>query len=268
MQKTKNPSSFFSAALPTCSKSTRVSITLGLAMTLLFPSQSPADFLDTPVPLPETGSGDQISEQQSETKSQNSPSTEGTITEQEENSAVPPAEAARQPTQAVSSPPKTQDPAFSDQTDEKKKSNPSEKKDPFAHNDQAPVHIAGDHVTGQRQKGELELVGNVEIKQDDAELYSDRAKVYTMKGTTRAERAIAEGNVRFFKAASENSLPIKAVADKVIYEIATRTIELQGKPKLWRGEELIQGQVIRVNLETSAVTIEGAQGVVSPASNP
>lgn len=132
------------------------------------------------------------------------------------------------------------------------------------HDQDAPVRVEGDLVTGAREKGELHLKGHVIIRQANAELRSEEATVYSEPGTTRAERAIAKGNVRFFKKPDGDVPPLKAEADELEYFVADRRIRLQGDPRVWRGTELIEGREIFVELDTGAVTIKGARGVIQP----
>jgi lipopolysaccharide transport protein LptA len=132
------------------------------------------------------------------------------------------------------------------------------------HDQDAPVKVEGDLVTGAREKGELHLKGNVVIRQANAELRSDEAVVYSEPGSTRADRAIAKGHVRFRKEPNGDAPPLKAEAQELEYFVADRRIRLLGEPRLWRGTELIEGKEIFVELDSGAVTIKGARGVIEP----
>lgn len=69
-----------------------------------------------------------------------------------------------------------------------------------------------------------------------------------------------------FKAANATNQELRAVASELEYFIRTRKVILKGKPKIWRGRELLQGEVIEVFLDTNEIKVRGARGVMEPAS--
>ena len=135
------------------------------------------------------------------------------------------------------------------------------------HNPDAPIQIAGDVVKGNRMQGKLVIEGNVKLVQDDAELLSNKATVYSDPGTTKTKRAVAIGNVRFSKKSTLKAPPLRAEAEEMEYFIPERRIRLVGQPKVWRANELIQGKEILIELDSGSVTIMEARGVVEPASS-
>ena len=48
--------------------------------------------------------------------------------------------------------------------------------------------------------------------------------------------------------------------------MSSRKVILRGKPKIWRGRELLQGEVIEVFLDTNEIKVRGARGVMDPSS--
>ena len=151
---------------------------------------------------------------------------------------------------------------------EKKSSRTKSSKAGLNHNSEATVQVEGDTVQGLRQEGKLILVGNVKIEQDGAVLTSDEATVFAEPNTTQTQRALAKGNVKFRKKATSENPEIRGQSEELEFLVSERTMVLKGKPKLWRGEELIQGRVIEVDLDSGRVKIKGARGVVKPSPAP
>lgn len=134
------------------------------------------------------------------------------------------------------------------------------------HNTTAPVSYSAQSLEGSLTQGRVLLKGNVEIEQADAIMKSDVAEIFSKKGETTPHRAVANGRVSLFKAANATNQELRAVASELEYFIRTRKVILKGKPKIWRGRELLQGEVIEVFLDTNEIKVRGARGVMEPAS--
>ncbi len=134
------------------------------------------------------------------------------------------------------------------------------------HNTTAPVSYSAQSLEGSLTQGRILLKGNVEIEQADAIMKSDVAEIFSKKGETTPHRAVANGRVSLFKAANATNQELRAVASELEYFIRTRKVILKGKPKIWRGRELLQGEVIEVFLDTNEIKVRGARGVMEPAS--
>jgi lipopolysaccharide transport protein LptA len=136
--------------------------------------------------------------------------------------------------------------------------------DVVQHNTQAPISTQGDVLEGSLNKGRVFLNGNVEIRQDDTLMKSDVAEIFSKPGTTSPERAVARGNVSIFKRPNPRVPEIRAVAEELEYFVNERRVILKGKPKIWRGKELVQGEVIELALDTGDIRIRSARSVVDP----
>ena len=132
------------------------------------------------------------------------------------------------------------------------------------HNANAPISTKGDILEGSLAKGKMTLTGNVEIHQADTVMNSDVAELFSKPGTTTPERAVAKGKVSIKKSPSPTVPEIRAEADELEYFVATRRVVLKGRPKIWRGQELLQGEVIEAELDTGEIKVRGARGVVDP----
>ena len=134
------------------------------------------------------------------------------------------------------------------------------------HNSGAPVAYSSQSLEGSLSQGRILLKGDVEIEQGDAIMKSDVAEIFSPKGSTSPNRALAKGRVSLFKSASAQSAELRAVASELEYFMSSRKVILRGKPKIWRGRELLQGEVIEVFLDTNEIKVRGARGVMDPSS--
>lgn len=134
------------------------------------------------------------------------------------------------------------------------------------HNGSAPVSYSAQSLEGSLSEGRVLLKGDVSIEQADALMKSDAAEIFSAKGTTSPNRAVATGRVSLFKAATSQSAELRAVANELEYFMPVRKVLLKGKPKIWRGRELLQGEIIEVFLETNEIKVRGARGVMDPSA--
>ena len=135
------------------------------------------------------------------------------------------------------------------------------------HNSNAPIAYSAQSLEGSLNQGRIVLKGDVEIEQGDALMKSDVAEIFSNKGSTTPTRAVAKGRVSLFKSATAQSAELRAVANELEFFMSTRKALLKGKPKIWRGRELLQGEVIEVFLDTNEIKVRGARGVMDPAAN-
>lgn len=136
--------------------------------------------------------------------------------------------------------------------------------DAVKHDANAPIAWQGDDLEGSLGKGILLLKNNVEIRQDDTLMKSDTAELFSKPGTTTPDRAIAKGRVSILKRPNPRVPEIRAVADEIEYFVQERKVILKGQPKIWRGKELLQGEIMELALDTGDIRIRSARSVVDP----
>lgn len=140
------------------------------------------------------------------------------------------------------------------------------------HNSRAPVIFSGQFGEGSRKTGILNLEGNAVIMQDDTTLKSDKAKIYSIPGTlptpgqSRVKRALAIGNVHILKKATPSAPEIKATADQAEFIALDRIIILKGKAKVWRVNEFLNGDTIKINLNSGDIEVQHPEGTFDPKS--
>lgn len=134
------------------------------------------------------------------------------------------------------------------------------------HDSQAPVSYKALKMVGVRG-GVIELVGGVSISQDATSITADKAQVFPDPKTNKPVKAIARGNVKIKKKPTPQSPVLNAVAEEMEFFFDTKKAQLRGKPKIWRGKELIEGKVIDLDLVTGQAQIGAVSGVFDPEAN-
>lgn len=140
------------------------------------------------------------------------------------------------------------------------------------HDSNAPVFFSGNHGNGSRLTGILNLIGNAVIIQDDTTLKSNKAQIFSLPGTlpapgtSRIQRAIATGNVRIFKKETPTAPEIKATGNEAEFIVPIRILILKGKAKVWRKNEYLNGDTIKISLNTGDIEIISPEGTIDPRS--
>lgn len=140
------------------------------------------------------------------------------------------------------------------------------------HNAAAPVYFQGKSGDGSRKLGILNLVGDVLIRQDDTTLTSDKAHLFGSagsvpgSGTNSIQKAIAVGNVHIFKKVSEKIPEIKALGERVEFDVKNRILLLKGNAKVWRADEYLNADSIQLNLNTGEMKLLDPKGTMNPKS--
>ena len=125
------------------------------------------------------------------------------------------------------------------------------------HDASQPIKIASDSLEVQREDQVAIFRGNVDAAQGDMNLHADTLIVRydtNSDGGQEISHIEAEGNV-FLSSPSET-----ASGDEGIYNVVDGTIELYGSIVLTRGENMIRGDRLELNLKT------GRSRVISEAS--
>jgi lipopolysaccharide export system protein LptA len=109
----------------------------------------------------------------------------------------------------------------------------------------------------------LEFTGNVRASQEDGVITADRIKVfYTFhdyrSGTaTKVEKIISKGNVRIVLDGKSKT----AVAEQAVYTADPEMLVLSGgRPTVWSGNNVIEGEKITLFLAEDRTLVEGGEG--------
>ena len=141
------------------------------------------------------------------------------------------------------------------------------------HNSNAPVFFSGNHGEGFRKTGTLNLVGDVVIVQDEVMLKSEKAQIISLAGhlpsagAGRIKSAIASGKVIITKKTTIHSPELKANCDSAEFDVPQRILTLSGNAKVWRSNEYINGEKIKININTGDIEIIHPMGTIDPQAD-
>ncbi|MFQ5984041.1 MAG: lipopolysaccharide transport periplasmic protein LptA [Alphaproteobacteria bacterium] len=122
------------------------------------------------------------------------------------------------------------------------------------HDTTLPIEIAADSLEVQQDQRIAIFRGNVDAVQGDLHLKADRLTVHYSEGedgSTTISRIEAQGNVLLLSPADT------AQGEKGVYNVKTSTINLLGSVVLTRGQNVIRGERLEVNLVTGLTRVEG-----------
>ncbi len=159
------------------------------------------------------------------------------------------------------------------ETAEKNKQKSLIEKEFGEHDNNAPIHFSGQYAEGSRKTGILNLVGNTVIIQDDTTLKSNKAQIFAQPGMNendkkrKFQRALAIGNVRIYKKNSSNTPEIKATGDSAELLVEEKILTLKGHAKIWRGDEYLNANIIKIDLKTGEYSALEPEGTVSPGAD-
>jgi len=121
------------------------------------------------------------------------------------------------------------------------------------HDSNQPVDFSADRIELQDRADRAILTGNVDVRQGDMTLRSDRLTIaYTSAGRTQVNRMDASGNVVL------TSRTETARAQFGIYDLQKRLVTMIGNVRLTRpGQGDTQGGRMVLNLNTGLATMDG-----------
>lgn len=137
-------------------------------------------------------------------------------------------------------------------------------------NSNAPIEYSASECTAEQAKGSKEMTlvctGNVMVHQGDVRLRADSMRIHSPDGHS-ADRIVAQGRV-VIDAPSGT-----ATGDVGTYDIAPRIVILQGRVVLARGDNVMRGDTLHVDLISGVAKISGGktggrfQGMFTPKSS-
>ncbi len=133
------------------------------------------------------------------------------------------------------------------------------------------IELYGKTLKAYKQKGYMEIIDDVLIKQGDLELMSDKATAFFEKDNkqNKVDKVIATGNVKIKKFNYETKENMRAFAQEAIFYNKKREIHLKGEARLFKGKDKVRGKQIIYNLETGMIEVSEVEGVLQPqAENP
>lgn len=121
------------------------------------------------------------------------------------------------------------------------------------HDSNAPVDVAADRIELQGRADRAVMSGNVNVRQGDLTLTSQRLTVaYSRTGGTQIQRLDASGGVTV-RSPSET-----ARGEFAIYDLTRRVITMIGGVVLTRGQSEVRGGRLVISLDTGRATVDGS----------
>ena len=134
----------------------------------------------------------------------------------------------------------------------------SEKRDP-----KIPIHWQANSLSGDRQGKFINLITNVEVKQGDVTINSDKATIF-FDDENNVIRVVAENNVKLIRTASFPQDRVTAKGEEAVFLNKEQRVILKRNATLVRGNCVVRGKEISYNLNSGWVTVDKVEGVMQP----
>lgn len=122
-----------------------------------------------------------------------------------------------------------------------------------------PFHIRSERLKADNQSGILVFSGNVEVRQGNMILTADMIETRFDPDNRELCRIIAQGNVRM----SQNDWI--GVGEHADYDVAIDRVVMTGSPRIWQGEDQIEGKKIIFDLSRDRFEVHAAKARVGSA---
>ncbi|MDB5668695.1 MAG: hypothetical protein JWL74_1645 [Alphaproteobacteria bacterium] len=132
------------------------------------------------------------------------------------------------------------------------------------HNTNAPVDVAADRIEVQDRIDRAIFSGNVDVRQGDLRLNSERITIaYSSQGGIDIDRIDATGGVRL------TSPSETASSESAIYDLNERIVTMMGNVVLNQGRNTVRGGRLVLELDTGRVVMDGGvPGARGTSTNP
>ena len=130
------------------------------------------------------------------------------------------------------------------------------------HDTNAPIDVDAARIEVRDNDAQAVFSGDVKIRQAELTLDADSVKVLYQragKGDPQIQRLDARGNVRM------TSPSERASGRTAIYDVPARIITVLGDVVLTRGDSVLRGERLAINLESGRSTLDG-RGSAAPAA--
>jgi lipopolysaccharide export system protein LptA len=117
------------------------------------------------------------------------------------------------------------------------------------------IHITSRGLYGRREGSLIRYTGGVSASHKDAILTAGTITIYfagDIGGVGDIKRITADGNVRFLRS------DIRGTCDHLVFDYENEKLTLTGSPILWRGDDMVTGEVLTYDLGTKVSTAMGS----------
>ncbi len=123
------------------------------------------------------------------------------------------------------------------------------------HDTDAPIDFDAARIEVHDKDNQAILTGNVKIRQAEMKHDADNVKIFYLRpatGDPQVKRLDAQGNVVL------TSPTEKATGRYGIYDVTTKQVTMIGDVVLTRGESVLRGQRLAIDLDSGRSTLDGA----------
>jgi len=119
-----------------------------------------------------------------------------------------------------------------------------------------PIHIQAEKLVAENQSGILIFTGQVLVRQGNLIISADRIEAYFEPKIREVNRIVARGNVRM------SQKDWIGVGEKADYDVGRGVLILTGSPRIWQGEDQVEGERIKLDISRDRFEVESAQARV------
>jgi lipopolysaccharide export system protein LptA len=130
------------------------------------------------------------------------------------------------------------------------------------HDSRQPIEITSDTLTVEQNKQLATFAGNVDAVQGEMKLRADRLLVHYARNGEGAGSASENNSIRMIEAFGKvviTSPAESAQGNEGIYDVSAGTMQLTGNVVLTRGQNVIRGNRLDMNLNTGLSAVSGGQ---------
>ena len=122
-----------------------------------------------------------------------------------------------------------------------------------------PIQIKSDTLTADSGKRTATFSGNVVARRGELVIYTDRLVVYYGEKGNEVSRAEAFGNVRIVHGDRRGQ------AGHGVYDMSAGSVMLDDNPKLFQGDDMVEGSVITYFVKEQRSTVTGGtKAIIHP----
>ena len=138
--------------------------------------------------------------------------------------------------------------------------NKNTKKEPVKPRSKEPIFMESLESQMNLETGLMTLIGDVEVRQGEMKLLSNKANVYYDDNSELVEKVVSTGNVKMFLI-DKNGKKVKAQGRKAVFVDAKRTVTIEGKVKVWQEDRgLLRGTKFIYDLDKKVLKAEKLSG--------
>lgn len=119
-----------------------------------------------------------------------------------------------------------------------------------------PIHIVSDEMEIRRKENQIIFTGRVMAQQGDIQIYSDKLIANYSETAKEILSIVATGSA---KVVDKDRI---ALCGEIFMDNVNRTITMRDNPKLWEGEDLLEGEEIIYYIDEDRFKVKSASASI------